>query len=690
MDARLRMAAAVPLSLGWALLLAIVPAASHGAELDTVTRALIGRAGNADNDAERLAVLKQLRGKPDLDPALKADLEKIIPVIEKWVEGRNLHFYSREIGKTKDFDFGVAPESPLYPLTYLYRGRMMLTLVMQSGNLWSYPDRRAEWFGIARGFFEQAREAYPSNRIARMNLGEPIPWEKPFSRPKTAPDWAWHQRLGLEGIADIIEWWIDNRQQDSGAYGGGWGDDCEMWRWWVPVLIGFESPKVSQAQARFSEALMSQEHMRGGYMSRMTDVEHSAEDSTDAILPMMHLAPDGEAWQKRARRLAELMEGVWTGQNERGFLQFKSTYFTVDKVSDDPQKACDTPYHTRAIQPALLYWLRTGDPELTRIITPWMDTWVEATARSENGKPAGVIPAALHWPEGTIGGLSPDWWDPRNHGEPTLYQWPSAMSALTDALLLTYHMTDDEKYLEPIRSMARLRLKHLANPAEGDPEPGSEAWCAGRMGFLSGTLAKYRLLTGDEEFDALLRGGAPFLHFRLTGERGGLENDLRQNAEAFAYNFERYTSEVRYTDRVLRFPAVFRGGVKLAEPKYTVHGPSPQLLYSTVTGDPGGAGCFPVNAVRWLTLPREIAALVTDAGPQRLSAELFHFGAEPREMAAEFYMLQPGKYRLTLRDAANGKQEPLQIMRFVVTGPRAKAQFTLPGQTLCRLEVRGD
>ena len=27
----------------------------------------------------------------------------------------------------------------------------------------------------------------------------------------------------------------------------------------------------------------------------------------------------------------------------------------------------------------------------------------------ENGKPAGVLPAAIHWPEGTIGGLSPDW-----------------------------------------------------------------------------------------------------------------------------------------------------------------------------------------------------------------------------------------------------------------------------------------
>ena len=116
-------------------------------------------------------------------------------------------------------------------------------------------------------------------------------------------------------------------------------------------------------------------------------------------------------------RLAELMETVWTGRNKQGMLQFKSTYFTATEVHPDPQKACDTPYHVRAIQPALLYWQRTGDPMLTSLFTEWMDTWVDATARQENDKPAGIIPAALHWPEGTVGGLSPDWWDPRNHGE---------------------------------------------------------------------------------------------------------------------------------------------------------------------------------------------------------------------------------------------------------------------------------
>ena len=57
-----------------------------------------------------------------------------------------------------------------------------------------------------------------------------------------------------------------------------------------------------------------------------------ARDSADVITPMMHLDPDNPTWLARAARLAQLMETLWTGRNDRGQLQFKSTYFTVDRV----------------------------------------------------------------------------------------------------------------------------------------------------------------------------------------------------------------------------------------------------------------------------------------------------------------------------------------------------------------------
>jgi len=684
---------------GIAVLFAVVsflPAGGAAAELvsDSARRgakasigAVIREAGNADSDSDRLGMLRKLREQPNLSKSFKAELGRLIVQIERYINEKNLTYFGREVGRKTDFDFGIAEESELQPLTWLYRGRMVIWYAMESGGVWRNAERKRKFFDTARGFFEKYSEAFPKNKIVRMYLGEAIGPRKHYDSPAGAPQWAVHQREALERLTDIIEWWIDNRMQADGQYGGGWGDDCEMWRWWVPVLIGFESPKITEAQARFSDAMMSQPHMAGGYTNRMTDVEHTAEDSADVITPMMHLDPDNLLWLKRALRPAELMESLWTAPNERGLLQFKSTYFTFDKVDSNPQRACDTVYHPRAVQPTLLYWQRTGDERLGLLFSTWMDTWVDVTARAERGKPAGIIPSAIHWPDGKVGGVSKDWWDPRNHGEHTLYLWPSAMSMMTDTLLLTYHMTGEQKYLEPIRSMAKVRAKYLNSSIKEEPAPGTEMWCGGQLGFIAGTIAKYRFLTGNAEFDELLAGGmSPYMRLRLKDDRKSLEAGLRNTAEALRINFAGYTSEVRYTDRVLRFPGLLSAGF-VAKTSAPVRSPDTGLLYSSVTGDPGGAGYFPLNAVRWLTPPRNIAALVTDSGTDRFAAELFNFQTAPVRISAELYLLAKGKYTFTVSAKGTKGRATMVIKAFTVRGPRTRISFELPGQQLCTLAV---
>ncbi len=374
----------------WVAVLCYAGVAVRAAALPPAAQALLQRAGNADDDADRLALLGELRDVTGLDAATRAEIEAMVKVVERWLTHPKLAYFGGEV-KNLDVDLKIAAESPIAPLTWLYRGRMVLAVCLENGNIWGSTTRRQQSFDAARGFFERYAKAFPENRIARMYLGEPIPWTKSYPVVEGAPAWAATQRDSLEGLADIIAWWIDHRQRENGDYGGGWGDDCEMWRWWTPVLIGFESDKIRAAQAKFSRAIMGQSHMQQGYTTQMSDVEHTAEDSADAITPMMHLDPDNPEWQARARRLAELMQTRWTGRNERGFLQFKSTYFTAEQVDPDPRRACDTVYHPRTVQPALLLWQRTRDPQLTALFSAWMDTWVDATARAEHGKPAGIV-----------------------------------------------------------------------------------------------------------------------------------------------------------------------------------------------------------------------------------------------------------------------------------------------------------
>ncbi|MHC4400871.1 MAG: hypothetical protein ACYTG0_14435 [Planctomycetota bacterium] len=646
---------------------------------------MIRRAGNADDDVVRLEILRKLQTAPGLDASLKADVDRMVAEVDRWITSKSMPYFGREVSRTLDYDFGVGPESPLYPLGCLYRGRMLVWLTLESGGIIGDANRRRQFLDKAVEQFRIAGEAFPENRIVGMYLGKPIPWPKGLGGADDAPAWAALQRENLERLAEIVTWWIDHRMQADGQYGGGWGDDCEMWRFWVPVLIAFHDPKIVQAQERFSGALMSQPHMEAGYTSRMSDVEHTAEDSSDVITPMMHLDPDNPLWKRRALRMTELMEGLWTGVNLRGQLQFKSTYFTVDRIDDNPQRACDTVYHPRALQPALLYWQRTGDEKIGRLVSAWMDTWVDAARRAERGKPAGIIPSAIHWPEGNVGGLGENWWDPKNHGEARLYRWPSAMSMMCNTLLLTYHMTGDEKYLGPLRSMAAVRLKWLKSSSREAPAEGSEAWCGSQLGFLAGTLAKYKLLTGSGEFDDLLALDRRAFMVSSDGDRAPLVAALETSADALRINFAGYTSEVRYTDRVLRFPALFGADMMFREAIPSIERPNPGLLYSLATGDPGDCGYFPMAAVRWLTPPRDVAAMVTQTGTRQFSAELFHFGPSKRPMQAELYLLSPGRYTFDLVE--EGKHPTGKPAPFSVDGPRTRISFELPPRKLCALKV---
>lgn len=639
---------------------------------------LIARAGNAPSDAARLLALEALAAHPELPEAYRMDANRLVAEVSRYINDPKLDYFGRAVLKAEDYDFGIAPDSPLYPLTHLYRARMLVWVTMEYGGLWKDPEVRRSRLDQVRGHFEQARAAFPEEPLARMYLGEAVPPTFTYPAPPDAPAWAVAQREGLERLTDIIHWWIEHRQQPDGQYGGGWGDDCEMWRFWPAILMGFEDPVIRAAQEKLSTALLSQEHMQGGYTKHVYDVEHTSEDTSDVLTPMLHLAPDDTNWQRRSMRLVELAESLWMGRNARGELQFKSTYFSADTVDESPKRACDTVYHPRALQPVSLLWQRSQDPALTGLFSDWMDTWVDAAAREERGKPAGVIPSAIHWPDGAVGGVGEHWWDPENHDNDPLYVFPSAMAQMTHLLLLTWHITGDERYLAPIRSMAALRMMYAQHPPESDPEPGSAVWCAMKMGDQSSVLAKYRLLSGDTEFDALLANNAPYAQLRFQGKEEPLLAALQRNAVALGTNFAGYTSEVRYTDRVLRLSSIFGENGMYPEAVAGIEAPDPLLLYATVTGDPGTPGYFPLNAVRWRTPARNIAALVTESGTDRLVARLYHFGRQPRAMGAEFYLLKPGTYRVQIGETEQS---------LTVTGPRAEIPFILPPRQEVLLEI---
>ncbi|MCB9479672.1 MAG: hypothetical protein H6683_08310 [Deltaproteobacteria bacterium] len=672
------------------------------AKVNADIESTLDQAGNTEDENERYVLLADRLGELAPSDPLYADLERLLPVIDRWANGRGKYWMPGEAelpiigdgGYLSDFFVlkawpdvlggyvyppRVDESSPLYPIWALYRGRMLIQQAIQTNSLGESEVGRALFFDEGRRLLSIAAATYPDNRVIRMYLDEPIPWPDAYPDDPAAPEWANLQREALGKLADILDFWIDERQAPDGQFGGGWGDDVEMWRWWSPLLVGFDTAKYDDAQRLLSEGVFDLPRMAGGYTDFLTDAEHSAEDSGDVITAMMHIAPEDEVWQERALRLAELMETLWTGVNNRGYRQFKSAYFTSAEVSDNPEFACDTVFDARAMQPALLYWWRTGDETLTALFSSWMDARVDATFREDQDKPVGILPTALHWPSGDSGGTSGQWWDPGCAVNSGVYAWPTAMSTMTRALLQVGRMTGDEAYLAPIESMAELRRTYLADLPE-NPELGSAMWAAKEMGFLSDALAKYRLLFDDPQYDDLLRRDANgYVEYAMTGGTTALVRDLTTLARAFSVNREAYTTEVRWTDRVLSFAANY-ADYYADEPAAR---PATELLYNMVTGDFGDPLYLPLNAVRWRTSPRDIAVLLTQRSPESLAAELFDFGEEGRTVVAQFLLLPPGDYVWRLMcdgaDAADG--------RISAELPPTELEFALPGRQLCTFEI---
>jgi hypothetical protein len=553
------------------LCLAIVPLTHTGAALPPALVPLVSEAGNASTEEARIAAIERMAALPGVDAQLRDEAKALTEVARAWMGAGLAPFQPQPRNPSKkaigDYDFKVAADSPLRPLTHLYRGRILAWMLIQDSSIRGNAEL-SRWFkDEAMNSFRLASAAFPENRIARMYLGEPIPWPKEYAAVPGAPKWAVLQRESVDRLREIIHWWIDERQQPDGFFGGGRGYDCEMWRWWSSLLIGFDDPKIRKAQLKTSRSAINSGDLKtAGFNTQIMDVEHAAEDTTDNLIPLLLLDPAEPRWTQHARRLVDMMRDVWTGRNECGQLQFKSFYYSATAVAPQPQRAFDVMANIGALHPAMLVWQRSGDPALGETICMWLDTWVDATARAENGKPAGVLPASIRWPDGAVAGSDGRWWEPVKPGGYMYgyYLWPSVLTEMADAFLLAHVMTGQEKYLAPLRSMAAIRLRYLKSPSATPAVPGSEEWCAQQLAprtnanssgsGLVKTLARARALTGTHEFDELiaLESGEFVVRSDAAGRRD-LEAALRASFETLRVNFAGFTSEVKGTDRVLRF-----------------------------------------------------------------------------------------------------------------------------------------
>lgn len=615
-------------------------------------------------------------------------LEKLFFIADHWANGFEKYAVpgldSRESNaylcgflkecKIDRFFFPQVDESnPFFPLIAFYRSRMLLANLIQHGGISMIPHIRDAYIKESLRLLRIANQTFPENELIKSYLGEPTSWPDLVKPNAAAPEWANLQRMTLEKLTYLIHWWVDHRQIADGQFGGGWGDDVEMWRSWVPVLFAFEDEKAIVSQEKLFEGLYSIPRMERGYTTHFSDVEHTAEEYADPLTCMLHVQPGNPVWEKRALMVLDYIENKWSGVNERGNLQFKSTWFSVDRIDLDDKRACDSPYHTRLVQPLMLIWLRTGNERIGNFLKSWLKTWVSATFTEEGGKPNGIVPAAIHWPDGRPYGTGKNWWQPENYHTP-LYDYPSQQSNMYECFLQAYQLTRDKSFLQPLQFIAQLRLEGVGDLDPDQYEAGGLDWCLAHLrSSIPELLVKYRLITGDQSFDSILAKDATgYERFLIDKNIDRLTESMENLRRSLTLPEEFYTTEVRWTDRLFAFNKKYFN--------YILDEPIPSFkagfLFSSVTGSIGNLKFMPVFGVRWLTPANDIAILTQTNTQNSFEAQLFHFGDAPRKMGARFFNLEPGEYHLYLSD------NKLSIIE--IGDNNNNVDFTLPSQKLVR------
>jgi hypothetical protein len=577
-------------------------------------------------------------------------LAELLADADVFLKALEIHTTRGEMGKNHFLEnnkaiawwWMIREDSPLYDKSRLYTARAAHMLKPYFPTL-----------GTEGEIFKELEQKYPDNRFVRYHLHQT--WEPCGdgsqyddwvmvdyeAKAAGAPEWVRAIYPAFAGLVDLSEWWIRFRQEPEGSIGGGWGDDVEM----VGLFgyYGYVSRGVSDRCVQGARNLvdgvwnLSEVDPEIGFCLPMADAEHSAEWTGNTLGMMVQIDYGNPAWLERSMKTGKLIRDLWTDYDRHGHRHFRANFFGAAQVGGG-DRGNDSWINYRAVSAASAVLDYNQNPTIARLYTELADAWVAAAMSTERGKPEGVIPAQVSFPEGVLGGRdSPNWWTAAHPPGTVNYDWPRQRykGYLLDVLFAAYEHTRDPSYLEPLRREYELACKHGFAPQRPDPlargrggpkpetdaRPGSEPWVAAHLQLTERWLEAERLIEGRKGKLEDTRTAAEII------EHG------RRVAEELKRRWPIMTSEAGPTDRVAFHGIVF-----------------PFFVYT------GGSLGGPLlrAAVTYENTTKDFAAAVLAADPQGLRILYYSLAPDAREIGVVPWDLEPGgKYRLVYGEDAN-------------------------------------
>jgi hypothetical protein len=513
--------------------------------------------------------------------------------------------------------------------------------------------------------FNIVKKYYPDNKLIKMYLGERLSTVSYPKWDKKIPEWAFLQKKAMDGILDIIHYWVENRQADNGEFGGKYDDDVEMLRWWGVSRNVVNDSVALLGMQRLVDGIWNSKWIENGWSRKLKDVEHSSEPIADTQPMMIGFDYGNPIYVERCMESAAKLE-LWTGINSRGHRHFKSSWYSSSAIDTTAPKNCDVEMNTRTIK--AINWLAwyNHHPTAIKFLKEWGDAWLEDCLRTEKDKPKGIVPAAIRFRDDAISGYSENWydsgmfWDYYNFG---------GGSKMLNQFLVNYLLFNDTKYLQPIELALELIEKYENEDLENS-EPGSEKWTANELinsGGFAETVEIWRIITNNSKYDKLIvKLGSDYIKFLLTKNEKYNLDGIKNIIDGTYNNRELNTTEAYFTDRVeIR---------DLSSRKEW----SSTHIESIYTGSPFLDTFYPFNPISWRGFGNNFAALVLDSSPTNLKIKIINLSDNVINGAIIFHQLENGSYNFVSNATNNGKN--IVKTKFEVLNRNSELQINLiPG-----------
>ncbi len=563
-------------------------------------------------------------------------------------------------------------DHPLYDKSVYLIARIHYWLYKEQGNEYN----REEY----EKYFKLLHNKYPEHAILSMYAGEKIPHESNCQTiDEYAPAWANMQREVICRMQNMTHYWADSVQAENGELGGKFGDDVEILRWWLPVILGADDEKARAAYTKLVDGVWNSGLLERAFSKKVEDVEHSAELFRDTHPAMFLMNYGNPIYVERCLVSMQNFRDTWTGINSYGHRHFKSCYLSASEVDENPPYAVDVPLNARATLPMLWAAWYNQNPTTISLFTEWGNAWVADAARNDNGKPSGLIPAAISYKDDKMGGYAPQWYNPGKGLGWDYFDWESLghVAEMYNQLLGLYAITGQQSLLNPMNATFDFMMRHRDTKPIGETIPGSEAWAASQLwgdkgnglspnGGIMKLFGSAKGLVGTDQYDNLIKeAGRHYSQYRVTGDEKYIEDGLEEVLNTIRYNYPLFTTEVKFTDRV--------------------DIPHDDLMFGMYTGHIGSGFEFPGLSATWKNTGTDIAILMGNSGKKELSAQLYNFGGN-KEIGMYTWQLEPGEYELTLRV----KEDNNFISRkfFEITERTSYTSFEITSKELISLKIR--